>query len=267
LKESMDIQPQKSFKILVVGDACIDKYHYGYCERLSPEAPVIVLRHTHTEERGGMCLNVINNLIAFDQHVKIDKLYNKQIISKERFVDIKTKQHLLRFDMGEDGLLRPLSQSVLKKIKVGNYDALVISDYNKGFITPENASKLAEMCNEKKVPLFVDSKNPDLSCFEGAIIKINQGEFAAATAYPKNYELIVTLGHEGARWKQEEFRTQRCEVFDVSGAGDTFLAALVVEYLKTKSLSKAIKFANKCARIVVQKFGTYNLKAEDLRTL
>jgi sugar/nucleoside kinase (ribokinase family) len=56
-------------------------------------------------------------------------------------------------------------------------------------------------------------------------------------------------------------------VFDVSGAGDTFLAALVAEYLKTKSLEKAIDFANKCSRIVVQRFGTYSITEEDVRSL
>jgi D-beta-D-heptose 7-phosphate kinase/D-beta-D-heptose 1-phosphate adenosyltransferase len=261
----MDIQQQKLFKTLVIGDACIDKYHYGHCERLSLEAPVVILRHSHSEEREGMCLNVVNNLRAFDQYAAVDKIYNKELIYKERFVDLKTRQHLLRFDVGESGLLTPLSEASIKKLKIETYATVIISDYNKGFITTEAGGLIAHICEENGIPLFVDSKKEDLSCFKNAIIKINEDEFKKVTEYPANYELIVTMGASGARWRDEVYKTRKCEVFDVSGAGDTFLAALVVEYSKTQSLPKAIKFANKCARIVVQKFGTYALKSEDLK--
>tara|TARA_Y100000310_G_scaffold114000_1_gene112425 strand:+ start:2643 stop:3281 length:639 start_codon:yes stop_codon:yes gene_type:complete len=212
-----------------------------------------------------MCLNVVNNLRAFDQYAAVDKIYNKELIYKERFVDLKTRQHLLRFDVGESGLLAPLSEASIKKLKIETYAIVIISDYNKGFITPEGGGLIAHICEENGIPLFVDSKKVDLSCFKNAIIKINEDEFKKVTKYPANYELIVTMGPSGARWRTEVYKTRKCEVFDVSGAGDTFLAALVVEYFKTQSLPKAIKFANKCARIVVQKFGTYALKSEDLK--
>ena len=76
--------------------------------------------------------------------------------------------------------------------------------------------------------------------------------------------MIVTLGAKGAKWKNTVYPTEECEVFDVSGAGDTFLAALVYKYLESGDIPMALKFANKCARVVVQKFGTYCLKKEDL---
>jgi D-glycero-beta-D-manno-heptose-7-phosphate kinase len=261
----MDIQQPESLKVIVIGDACIDKYHYGHCERLSPEAPVPVLRHNHTEEHDGMCLNVVRNLISFG--IRPDKKHNAGIISKERFVDLKTKQHLIRFDVGETGVQPPLSKGAAQRLNLETYDAVVISDYNKGFITEENAHDIAKRCLEHKIPLFVDSKKKDLSCFEGAILKINEKEFRETVRYPIKYELVVTLGAAGARWNGVQFGTKPCEVFDVSGAGDTFLAALVAEYLKTKSLEKAIDFANKCSRIVVQRFGTYSITEEDVRNL
>ena len=129
----MDIQQPESLKVIVIGDACIDKYHYGHCERLSPEAPVPVLRHNHTEEHDGMCLNVVRNLISFG--IRPDKKHNAGIISKERFVDLKTKQHLIRFDVGETGVQPPLSKGAAQRLNLETYDAVVISDYNKGFIT------------------------------------------------------------------------------------------------------------------------------------
>ena len=261
----MGIQQPESLKVIVIGDACMDKYHYGYCERLSPEAPVPVLRHNHTEERDGMCLNVVRNLISFG--IRPDKKHNKGVISKERFVDLKTKQHLIRFDVGETDTQPALSTVAVQRLNLETYDAVVISDYNKGFITETNAAAIATICFENNIPLFVYSKKRDLSCFEGAILKINDKEFRQTTRYPLKYELVVTLGAEGARWDGKHFGTEPCEVFDVSGAGDTFLAALVAEYLKTASLEKAIGFANKCSRVVVQRFGTYSISEEDVRNL
>lgn len=261
----MGTQQLESLKVIVIGDACIDKYHYGYCERLSPEAPVPVLRHNHTEERDGMCLNVVKNLIAFG--IRADTKHNRGIISKERFVDLKTKQHLVRFDVGETNILLPLSKRSIRRLNLETYDAVVISDYNKGFITHENASEISRLCEIHNIPFFVDSKKQDLSCFSTAIIKINEKEFQQITKCPAKYELVVTTGAEGARWNGKTFSTQACEIFDVSGAGDTFLAALVFEYLKTNSLAKAITFANNCSRIVVQRFGTYSITEEDVKKL
>ena len=261
----MDTPQHKSFKVLVLGDACIDRYHYGYCDRLSPEAPVPILRHNHSDDREGMSLNVANNLRAFG--VQVDKVNNPEPISKERFVDLKTRQHLIRFDKGEVTSLEPYSIAAAKNLDLRGYDAVVISDYNKGFITFENATILAARCATRNIPLFVDSKKGDLSCYSSAILKINEKEFKRATKYPIDYELVVTMGSSGARWGEKHYSTEECEVFDVSGAGDTFLAALVYEYLKTSSLDKAIQFANKCSRLVVQRFGTYSITKEDVESI
>jgi len=250
------------FKILLIGDACEDIYHYGYCERLSPEAPVPVLKHNHSESRDGMCLNVRNNLIAFGVSVKT--LSNKRMIKKERFVDLKTKQHLLRTDFGENLRLTPCTKSELERVDFSNLDAVVISDYNKGFITDENISLIISKAKEYDLHIFVDSKKDDLSSFEECILKINQAEYNKAKNFPEKYELIITTGKDGATWNDKVYSTKHCDIFDVCGAGDTFLAALVFEYLATESFEKAIEFANKCSRVVVQKFGTHTLTKEDI---
>ena len=249
------------FKILLIGDACEDIYYYGNCDRLSPEAPVPILKHKYTARRDGMCLNVSNNLKAFETSVKV--LSNKRILKKQRFVDLKTKQHLLRTDFGEDILLKPCAKEELERVEFDNLDAVVISDYNKGFITTENVKIILAKAKEQNLTVFVDSKKQDLSCFENCIIKINETEFKRIKKLPINYELIITLAAEGACWNKKIYPTEKCEIFDVSGAGDTFLAALTYKYLETKSLEKAIKFANKCSRVVVQKFGTYSLTRKD----
>mgnify|MGYP003628014107 FL=1 len=253
------------FNVLLVGDACEDIYHYGYCDRLSPEAPVPVLKHNHSEHRDGMCLNVRNNLIAFGISVKT--LTNKRIIKKERFVDLKTKQHLLRTDFGENLRLKPCTKSELERINFDDLDAVVISDYNKGFIDDNNIKIILSKAKDRDLYIFVDSKKNDLSIFENCIIKINQLEHSKVKKFPKKHELIITAGEEGAIWNNKVFPTERCDVFDVCGAGDTFMASLVSEYLKTKSFEKSIEFANKCSRLVVQKFGTHTLTKKDISDL
>ena len=146
-------------------------------------------------------------------------------------------------------------------------DVLVISDYNKGFLTSEVCCEISQLCLQKNIPLFVDSKKKDLSCFDGAILKINQIEYEKITKYPTNYELIVTMGDGGCVYKNKIYRTNKVEVFDVCGAGDVFMASLIYKYMKHGCMERAIEFANKCASYSVTKFGTYVLTKEDINEL
>jgi len=82
---------------------------------------------------------------------------------------------------------------------------------------------------------------------------------------PKN--LITTLGDKGARYQDKIYATEKVTVFDVVGAGDTFLAALAYFYLLLGSIEKAIPYANKASSIVVQHTGTYVLTEQDLATI
>jgi len=255
----MDTPQQKQFRILVIGDACTDRYYYGSVTRLSPEAPVPVLKHLYTEERLGMCLNVGANLEALG--AVVDVLKNDEMIYKDRFVDAKTKQHLLRTDFGESDTVQSIDPL---KVDVSDYDAVVVSDYDKGFVSPAAANSITIKCHDAAIPLFVDSKKKNLECYGHCFIKINEKESAEIQSFNDTAKLIVTLGPRGVEYEGVTYPTQECEVFDVSGAGDTFLAALAHKYLETKKMPTSLKFANACARIVVQKFGTYCLKPEDL---
>jgi len=263
----MDIQQLKSLKILVIGDSCTDIYNYGVCERLSPEAPVPVLKTVFSEEKPGMALNVEANLRAFGHETRI--LTNQENIIKERFVDQRTMQHLLRVDKGENSQLKSIDALLLKTIEKMDfeYDCVVISDYDKGFIQGDCCPDLISKLSEKNVIVFVDSKKKDLSCYNGCIIKINEEEHISMEKAPINSEIVVTLGSRGAMWGDKEFPTEATSVFDVCGAGDTFMAALVTAYMTTFSFPKSIEFANKCAGISVKKFGNYIISLEDLNDL
>jgi len=82
--------------------------------------------------------------------------------------------------------------------------------------------------------------------------------------YPINYDIIITLGGSGAQWLDNCIPSIATEVFDVCGAGDTFFASLVEEFLNTKDMIKSIQYANRCASITVSKIGAHALTAEEV---
>jgi len=243
----------------------LDVYHYGTCDRLSPEAPVPVLKLTHTERKEGMALNVKRNLESFE--IKVDIITNHQTITKERFIDIKTKNHLLRFDTGETCKLKPFALAEAQQIDYEAYDAIAIVDYNKGFIDPSVAMYISKKTADYNIPLFVDSKKNDLSYYNNSIIKINAAEASKVVAFPKNYNLIITEGDKGAYHNNLLYKSQPVEVHDVCGAGDTFFGALIYRYITSKNYAAAIKYANKCARMTVMKSGVYALTKEDIKNV
>jgi len=254
----MDTQQQKSWNVLLVGDSCLDVYHYGVCERMSPEAPVPVFKETRQETKLGMSGNVRLNLESLGADVFHH--HNTEKIKKHRFIENNYNQQLFRYDEGENITIKPMLP-----LTFGNFDAVVVSDYNKGFITPGSFRLLQEQLNPL-VPIFVDSKKKDLRIFKNCIIKINESEVKRGTIDPTQ-EVVVTLGGHGALWKNQIFKTEKVDVYDVCGAGDVFLAGLVYGFLKHRDIPKAIVLANKCASLSVTKMGTYVLTKSDINDL
>ena len=240
-------------KVLLIGDSCIDKYVYGDAKRLSPEAPVPVLDYVRTDTTEGMAFNVFHNLNSFG--IEVHLLTNEEEIVKTRYIDEKSNQQILRVD--EESKIKPFDNEEVDT----DYDALVISDYNKGFITQE---KLFQISSTFVGPVFIDTKK--CSVPENAFIKINESEFKKITHFiPDN--MIITKGGEGTEYQGKLYPAEKVKVFDVVGAGDTFLAALTYGYLKYGTIDKAIPLANKAAAIAVSHTGTYVLKEEDVKTL
>lgn len=248
-------------KVLVIGDGCKDVFQYGKCERLSPEAPVPVFKPLRNTSNGGMAVNVYNNLRALD--VDCDILTDSGC-TKTRYVDEVSNQMLLRVDENDKINVSALKYKKLFKYDYGKYDAIVISDYNKGFITKELVKHIADIH-----PLvFMDTKKKiEGWAFSVKYIKINAKEFKENVNFFINEipnDIIVTLGKTGAVLfhnndgvQEETYFSLEDEhqVRDLSGAGDTFLAGLVADYLKNNDISSAIKFANKCASWVVTQKG------------
>ena len=246
------MQPQKQLKILLIGDSCTDEYVYGTCERLNPEAPVPILRFNRKETTRGMAWNVRENLMSFGIEVFI--LTNKESIIKTRYIDEKSNQHILRVD--DEGVCDPMDY----ELPEDEYDALVISDYDKGFLTEK---KIQELVDWFDGPVFIDSKKtklPKKDCY----LKINEIESKLLKGY-KN--LIVTKGAGGADYNKVNYPGEKTKIVDVVGAGDTFLSALVYFYLLCGTIEKAIPYANRAAAIAVQNFGTYVLTENDVKDL
>ena len=238
------ITPQLTpLRILLVGDNCLDVYQFGTVDRISPEAPVPVFVAGHTEQRDGMAGNVKNNLEALG--CAVDFLFDG-ISKKTRLIDSRSKQQIVRIDNDAD--CRPITVDVA----LAQYDAVVISDYNKGTVSYELIERLREQFTG---PIFIDTKKTDLARLEGCIVKINQLEYNRITSVCT--DLIVTLGDQGARWNGIHFTSKRVEVADVCGAGDTFLAALAYKYLVERSMSQAINFAIRASAVTVQHIGNY----------
>lgn len=241
-------------KLLVIGDSCIDIFRYGEVNKLAPEAPVPVIKPEREISNSGMAGNVVANLKALGADV--DFVTNKREIRKIRYVCSKYNHLLLRVDEN-DGCDRIDIENTLVTIDWDKYDAVIISDYCKGFINEFDIQYIAQAH-----PLtFLDTKRilgdwADKITF----IKINSSEYENnEKVFSTNPYLlskcIVTKGPQGCLYQKNIYPTQKVDVKDVSGAGDTFLAGLVKNYVTNKDIKTAINFAQKCTTAVVQKLG------------
>ena len=242
-------------KILVVGDACEDVYIYGECKRLAPDAPVPVFLPKDKKSNGGMALNTHANLLSLGCDTEI--IHNSEEIKKTRYVDRQTNHIFLRVDT-DDKPLESISCEFLEPSYLKTYDAIVISDYNKGFLSEEDIERI---CYNHPLTFMDTKKRLGRWAKECAWIKINQEEYEntssdiSALRHIFDDKLVVTLSERGCRYKEQVFPVEEVEIKDLSGAGDTFLAGFVCKYMKTNNVEEAIKFANQCATIVVQRRG------------
>jgi|TARA_R110000787_G_scaffold42216_1_gene103773 bifunctional ADP-heptose synthase (sugar kinase/adenylyltransferase) len=242
-------------KVLVIGDVCEDVYVYGKCNRLAPEAPVPVFVKTREKRNGGMALNVFNNLKALG--VDCDIVHNAEEIEKTRYVDTQTNHIFIRIDSDEAGIKR-VDKKVLTKKYLSQYDAIVISDYNKGFLSETDIEKI---CYYHPLTFMDTKKKLGRWSEDCKWIKINEPEYnntkkeIQERMYVYEDSLIVTLGSKGCKYKNKTYTVNEVEIKDLVGAGDTFLAGFVSRYLHTKNVDDALIFANECATIVVQQKG------------
>ena len=238
-------------KILIIGDSCRDVFVYCHAERLAPDLPVPVLRVIEQTENPGMAKNVERNVRAIYPNCDLVTNEGWRKVTKARYVHKNSNHTFIRIDT-EPRVPRIDVRSVpLKK-----YDLIAISDYNKGFLEEADIKYICE----KHKNVFIDTKKMLGPWANRAkFIKINNYEYERSkpfiTKILKN-KVIYTKGDRGAYYKGENYPVkEKVEVKDVTGAGDSFFAALIVKYLETADIEKAIAFANECASEIVQHKG------------
>ena len=283
--------------IVVCGDAIIDKYIWGSVNRMSPEDDTVaVLDVSRSEVRLGGCLNTacnIKSLSGQDTAVLVSSIISeytwlqfpsKKItkgychllpnhkepspneIIKERIVNEKTRKQLVRIDNRRQFSAADVHQyEKCFGYDFPFYDAIVVSDYEKGTINSNTLEKLKKYTEK---PIFVDSKKHLLTSFpSNCIFKVNNKEFGLLKDWQELNTLIVTKGPGGCDLYQKGkliccYPTQKIDSVDVTGAGDVFLAGLVAKYVEKNDLDESIKFANLAAAISVTFFGTATITRE-----
>lgn len=229
-------------KILVIGEHCIDKFIYGAVSRLNPEAPTPILNPIRTEVNEGMAANVAANLLNFGNDVIGVYNQNKEPIIKTRYVDDASGYILFRVD--ENDKAEPITQqqkvAITKLIEQDEVDGVIISDYNKGFLSEDDIAEILDVSRYEDALVFLDSKKILGEWANYAdIIKVNRKEYdnnikASDYLNERTDALIVTLGAQGARWQDVIYSSEKPVITrNVAGAGDTFLAAFATHYINT----------------------------------
>ena len=255
------MQLQRQYNVLLIGDSCTDEWVYGSCDRLSPEGPIPVMKYREKQSAPGMAANVHENLKSLG--ITVNFLTNRESITKTRYVDEKSNQQIMRLDTEPD-VTQIQQHQIMIAAMHQQYDAIVVSDYNKGFVNLDLIHDLAR--KNPNIKVFIDTKSTTPPRRGNIVYKINQKEFEALRSdhIPNSSNCIVTMGANGALWNKKQFPVPIVRTFDVTGAGDTFLAALVFYYIQLDSMDESIAFANKAAAIAVENPGTYTLTMEDV---
>jgi D-beta-D-heptose 7-phosphate kinase/D-beta-D-heptose 1-phosphate adenosyltransferase len=308
--------------ILVIGDLMVDQFVIGTVDRISPEAPVPIVRFDHETWRLGGAANVANNVVALGGRVDaigvvgndadgsrlLEDLAGRSIgtagiisdasrctTRKVRIVTTRNQQ-VARIDYEGDSEIADATEATVVR-RIGELaaavQAIVISDYLKGVVTPKVAAAAALAARTHHIPLLVDPKVPHIERYAGAtVITPNHHEAESVTHMrirstadareaarrfrdrARCDAVLITRGEHGM-WLlghgsdghdvEIDLPAEAREVADVTGAGDTVISALALASAAGASLTDAARLANRAAGIVVGKFGPATVTVEELR--
>jgi D-beta-D-heptose 7-phosphate kinase/D-beta-D-heptose 1-phosphate adenosyltransferase len=304
-------------KVLVIGDVILDEYIWGTVRRISPEAPVPVVNVTREEQLLGGAANVIHNIITAGGQAVLTGVIGQDrmgraivrmlgklgsdpsglVVDKGRPTTKKTRivahaQQVVRFDREQAADLdERLQEKMLDFARSGldGLDAVIISDYGKGVVSPSFMAGLRTILDGKDKLVAVDPQVGHYPLYRGmTLITPNhfQAEAGAGIRIDSEERLIeagrklmrelklrfvvVTRGEEGMTLFEKRkppvtIPPEAREVFDVSGAGDTVIAILTLGLAAGLSLTEAAVLSNYAAGIVCGKLGTASVTAEELK--
>lgn len=303
-------------RILVLGDIMIDQFIWGQVERISPEAPVPVVLVQDESSRLGGAANVVNNIRSLGGHPIMAGLLGQDdlgdlamrlmersgvdpagvVVSEQMRTIVKTRivaqqQQVVRVDREGRGLLGPgaISQLMehMRRI-IPTVDAVAISDYAKGVVTPDLAAEVIGLARRHEKVVVVDPKVKNIANYAGCtVITPNHHEAGEATGIRivdresirraasilfeqvKCDAVLITCGERGmvlfeGNGRVTPIDTVARQVFDVTGAGDTVISSLALGLACGASLPDAAVVANFAAGIVVGKVGTATADPEEI---
>ncbi|ECK1948213.1 D-glycero-beta-D-manno-heptose-7-phosphate kinase [Campylobacter lari] len=303
----LDFLSSKNPKILVVGDFMVDHYIWCDCTRISPEAPVMVMKSQKEDKRLGGAGNVYANLKSLGAEVFAlglvgddesgrflkENLNAKLLVEKDRKTPLKSRvlshsQQVLRLD-DENDFDTKLEDEIIKEYKkiAKDYDAIILSDYAKGVLTSKVTKALIEYANTLNLPILIDPKGSDFSKYQNAtLLTPNKKEATLALGVEKIDNLekalkklkddlnltysIITLSEEGIALFDEKLHiipAKALEVYDVTGAGDSVIAMLAYALALKVDIAKACELANDAAAVVVAKVGSVSVSLEEIKNL
>jgi D-beta-D-heptose 7-phosphate kinase/D-beta-D-heptose 1-phosphate adenosyltransferase len=257
--------------IVVIGDYILDRYIYGFVDRISPESPIPVFTEQTVVETDGGAGNVVANLEALGNQVLFFRNENVNSI-KTRYV--AQNQILFRSDKEEYYSPEEINMEIPDGVKYA-----ILSDYNKGFL--EESKAIIKALRDNKIIVVVDPKR-HISNYENAhIVKFNFKEFKQYTGLESYadcdyiheeyniHTVIVTLGDRGVFVSDRVsgkflVEAEKHQVADVTGAGDIFIAALTHFLNKEGTLVDSVRKACFLASESVTKFGTYVLTEQEI---
>jgi D-beta-D-heptose 7-phosphate kinase/D-beta-D-heptose 1-phosphate adenosyltransferase len=249
----MTVQPKK-FKVLLIGDTCHDVYIFVESFRKNPESEAPLLTEINRLVTGGMARNVYRGLTNLE--LEVVPLFSQALSEKVRVIDAITGCNYFRLDTENKSEALDLNKIPYKD----KFDAVVISDYNKGFVEPFTIEFIQDKFT---CPVFLDTKKPDLYTFNKCIIKINSEEARVAINIPRN--AIITEGISGAYTEDFKLPAMRVDCLDVCGAGDAFLAGLVQGYLQNRDVNTAMIHGIVNSGLSVTRYGTYSPTLKELK--
>ena len=241
------------FKILVIGEKCIDRFMYCDVSRFSPEAPVPVLNPIEIVENDGMAGNVVRNILAMKSDSLVAHWYQDEIITKTRFVEKKSNHMFLRLDDGESNISKV--ELIDERVEeLGHFNIVIVSDYDKGFMTNDD---LLTIGKNSKISILDSKRKLSKEIVNSfTFVKLNEKESLQNSDLLECKNILVTLGSKGTKFNDEVYPSPNPqETIDVSGAGDTFTSAFILKYLETGDIKTSIIYANEMASIVVSKRG------------
>lgn len=243
-------------KILVVGESCKDVFVYCRAERLAPDLPVPVLSIIENTENPGMAANVERNIKSIFSNADLYTNDAWETVTKTRYMHRDTNHMFIRIDTDHH-----IPRVKVKDAPLSKYGLIAISDYNKGFLSEEDIKYICEHHDN----VFIDTKKIlGAWASKAKYIKINNYEYERSKeSLPKGLDkkIIRTKGDQGAFFRGKNYPVgKKVEVKDVSGAGDSFFAALVVKYVETEDIEKSIIFANELASEVVKHKGVTTIR-------